>query len=244
MGKGDDFWRWYDKVSAEFLRRFSRVIVQLAGLVTVGMAIYYGLSKIPNDSVVAFRVLSVIFVLLYVLFVVFSLSCLLTKFQERKVLPPLEGGIDGNPDAPGLYKSLWRIESAIGIQSFDIKDRYKYWSFIHYILAILMFLNATYCLSRSNFAFSKDFVQIDSLNNAYYTIDLLHKGIIISEAFAHFEKKLAVDLPHTFKAVDFESIYFFSFKILSAVLLISVLTMLFEPVFSRARRKRAGARRT
>lgn len=240
MAKGDDPWQSYDRISAEFLRRFSRVVVQFIGLAAVGMAIYYGLSRIPDELSSVFRVLSGIFVLLYVLFVVFSLSCLLTKFQERKILPPPKGS--ASESAPRSYKILWRVELAIGIQSFDIKDRYKYWSFIHYMLAIMMFLNATYCLSRSDFAFSIRFARIDLLENALYTVDLLHKGIVISEAFAHFDKHVS-SLPHTHDGISFESLYFFSFKILSAVLLISVLTMLFEPAFSRARKKRSGAQR-
>jgi hypothetical protein len=229
-----DFWGPVDSASERFARVFTRISFQCFLVLVGGLSIYALVAFLPNDVNELFKALFYLFIALYVLFSAFAFICLLTKFQQRKVLPPRDGGLNANPGANSLYRALWSVEKLIGIDSFPFKDRYRYWSFIHYLIAVMMFLNATYCLSRAESILGPNsrFANIDALENMRYTFDLLHKGIIISEGIAHFGRYIS-SLPHVFRETNFESIYFFSFKIVSALLLISIFTMLFEPALSR-----------
>jgi hypothetical protein len=243
MSEDGRIWTSFDRVSAEFLRRFARAFFAAVPLAVVGSATYAGLSIIPETEIRSFKILSVLFLTLYVLFIFFSLSCLWTRFKAQKILPPPAGtDPDVNQNVPWIYKIIWRAESIIGIKKFSLDDRYLYWAFVHYALAVIMFIDETYCLSRADFAFKDPFVKIDKWELVLYTGDLLHKGIIISEALEHFDKHLSV-LQHSFTELSFQSVYFLVFKVMSATLLFSVLTMLFAPAFARASTKTGKKRR-
>lgn len=226
------FWKFIGSATKVFVR----ICVQIFLVFSFGIVLYIFISALPRGWSTFFQVLFFFFVSLYILFSFFSFICLITKLQSKRLLPSWEGG---DTHATVFYKALWKVEALVGIGGFSLRDRYRYWSFMHYLISVVMFVNATYCLSLGGSMLPPGslFSDLDPVENIRYTFDLLHKSIIVSEAFAHFDKYIST-LPHTFKEINFESLYFFSFKIVSALLLISVLTMLFDPSFSRARSRR------
>jgi hypothetical protein len=239
----ESVWKSLDGAIARLLQRFVRVLFLFVVLAIVGLAAYTGLSTIPESSVLYFQILSVLFLVLYGLFILFSLACLWTKFQNRKILPPPERDDPRtNGDEGWIFRAIWRAEDVLGIKDFNVDDRYRYWSLMHYMLATLMFIDATYCLSRSNFGFQTPFVNLDRWENLRYTGDLLHKGVLVSGIFEHFGQHFSV-LQHTFDKCDFQSLYFLSFRLSSALLFMSVLAMLFLPLLSREQPKPRRSKR-
>jgi hypothetical protein len=228
----EGIWNRFDTVTARLLQRFVRVLFSLVVLALVELAVYIGLSSISESATFYFQTLSIFFLILYGLFTLFSLACLYTKFQNRKILPPPERA-DPRDDrnVKWIFRVVWRVEDVLGIKGFKVDDRYRYWSLVHYMLATTMFINATYCLSRSNFGFRTPFVNLDGWEILRYTGDLLHKTVPVSVILDHFGQHFS-DLQHTFDKLDFQSFYFLSFRLSSALLFISVLAMLFLPLLS------------
>jgi hypothetical protein len=229
-----DFWARLDLAIARFAKVLLRLSLQFILFSIFGLIVYGAIAFIPNSAERVFYSLFFVFSLLYVLFTAFAITCLITKFQERKVLPPGEGGASPSAATEGAFSLLWKVERFLGISSFPLKDRYRYWSFMHYLCAIMMFLNATYCLTRLKWMVDAQsgFLNSSPTEIAKYTIDLVHKGIIISDGISHFGMRFS-KLPFEFHEFSFQAWYFFVFKITSAILLIGILTMLFEPALFR-----------
>src|ERR1043166_5978919 len=112
-----------------------RICVQAFCVFVVGAVIYVCISTLPRNLPIVFRILFYFFILLYSLFSIFSFLCLVTKFQSKRVLPPQQASY---PNANAFYNSLWKVESFAGIDDLPLKDRYRYWSFIHYATAVVM----------------------------------------------------------------------------------------------------------
>jgi hypothetical protein len=220
-------------IADDAARRLLRALFLFCLVLSVGLVVHASLYLISNDDLKAFRTLFYVFIALYFLFSLFSFVCFVTKFKQHKILP--EDPLPSNRIERGIYRTLWGIERFLGIIEFTVEQRYAYWTFTHYMFAVIMFLNATYCLSWAElFLRGSRFHQLSFFDNIRYMFDLVHKGIILSE-WAYFFDKHWSHLPHVFEIGDPASLYFFSFKVVSAISHISLFAMIVEPALTRAR---------